>query len=310
MRTIVFITIALFTVAISHADVVEEILAKVGDQIITKTDYDNQANRLHDVLAHQMQGDQLEKEYAEQKKNLLNFMIDNMLLEQKAKELNISVDDEVNAAIQRLRKDNNLDDDQAFLQALKQEGTSLPELKSEFRKRVIQQKVLWNYVQGKVNITEDEIKTYYQQHKNEMVSAASTVINRYSIDGADKATSKTEADAAVAALRAGKQLDPTEYPNVKADDNPTELADEDLNPTFATPIKNTSPGSFTDPIETANGWTILKVVERHEPKPISYDDARGKIYETLLQDRAQKYQKSFMDDLRKHSYVVVNDQTS
>jgi peptidyl-prolyl cis-trans isomerase SurA len=310
MRTIVFIIIALFTAAISHADVVEEILAKVGDQIITKTDYDTQANRLHDVLSHQMQGVQLEKEYSDEKKNLLNFMIDNMLLEQKAKELNISVDEEVNAAIERLKKENNLEDEQAFLQALQKEGTSLPELKSEFRKRVIQQKVLWNYVQGKVNITEDEIKTYYQQHKGEMVSPASTVIIRYSVDGTDKDALKKEADLAVVALRAGKQLDPTEFPDVKADDNPTELADDDLNPTFATPIKNTAPGSFTDPIETANGWSILKVVERHEPKPISYDDARGKIYETLLQERAQKYQKSFMDDLRKHSYVVVNDQTS
>ena len=46
----------------------------------------------------------------------------------------------------------------------------MKELREDFRRRIIQQRILWNYVQGKVNITEDEIKTYYDQHKNELMT--------------------------------------------------------------------------------------------------------------------------------------------
>lgn len=306
MSRIFFFLAAFFAAAFCFADIVEEVVARVGDEIITKTEYDSEAHRMYDVLSRQVQGDDLQKQYEEQKAKLLDFMIDSKLLEQKAKELNVNVDDEVKAAIERLKQENNIPDDQALADALSKEGTTIGDLKSDFRKRVIQQKVLWNYVQGKVNITEDEIKGYYEKHKSEVMSAASTKIRRYIIseDGVDDATLKSVADSVVADLRGGKELKDGDYPHLKIADS-AELSDDELNPKFKEAIQNMKAGSYTDPIQTSNGWSVLKVEDRTEAKPIAYDEARGKIYQILLQERAEKYQKSFLEDLRKHSYVVV-----
>lgn len=307
MSRFLFCAFLLLTATFCIAEVVEEVVAKVGNEIITKSDYDAETARLRDVLSRSgVSGDQLEKQFEQQKKSLLDFMIDNKLLEQRAKELNINVDEEVQAAIERLKQENNIPDDHALEEALTKEGSSLAQLKDDFHKRVIQQKILWNYVQGKVNITEDELKAYYENHKSEVMSPASVKITRFIVsqEGADNATLKTEADSVATDLRAGKELKDGDYPHLKVSDS-ADLEEKDLNPKFVEALKNVAAGSFTDPIETSNGWSILKVESRTESKPVSYEDARGQIYQTILQERADKYQKSFLEDLRKHSYVEI-----
>src|SRR3972149_4248760 len=144
--------------------IVEEIVARVGNEIITKSEYEHQLSRLRDELSRRYQGEELEEQFHQQKDMLLEFMVNQRLLEQRAKEMDITVDEEIQAAIKRLKEENKIEDDAALEAALRKEGSSLSQLREDFRRRIIQQKILWNYVQGKVNITEDEIKNYYQQN--------------------------------------------------------------------------------------------------------------------------------------------------
>src|SRR3990172_4177910 len=163
------ILLALAVSSLQATTIIEEIYESVGNEIITKSDYDQSSQRLYDELSRRFAGEELETKYAAQKKDLLELLIDMKLMDQKARELDISVDDEVNAAIRRLREENGIPDDEALEAALRNEGSSMAQLREDFRRRIIQQRILWNYVQSKVQITEDEIKNYYEQHKSEMV---------------------------------------------------------------------------------------------------------------------------------------------
>jgi peptidyl-prolyl cis-trans isomerase SurA len=311
MRTVFFIFILALAAPIFAANVVEEIVARVGNEIITKSDLEHEQARLYDELGRRYQGSQLEEQYALQKKQLLSFIIDQKLLEQRAAELHLNVDDDVSAAIKRLREESNIPNDQALQEALKQEGSSITELRQDFRRRIIQQRILWNYVQGKVNITEDEIKNYYEQHKNEYMTEPKAKIRRYTVmdENESKDLLKTEADSALAQLRSGKEIDPAVFPHVKADD-PVEYTKADIDPKIAAVLDATKVGEYSEPIEISSGYAILKVEERKEPELIAMEEARGKIYNQLLQSRAEKYQKSFMEDLRKQNYVVINQSSS
>jgi peptidyl-prolyl cis-trans isomerase SurA len=312
MRTVLF-TLLFFAISLPAFSTitVEEIMARVGDDIITRSEYDAAAQRMEEELKRYYKGDDLEKQLTEQRSQLLDFMINQKLLEQKAKELNISVEDDINAAVKRLREENQFPDDQTLDAALRQEGSSMSQLREDFRKRIIQQKILWNYVQGKVNISEDEIKSYYEQHKNEMVTQATTKIKRYSItaDEGDKAALKVEAVSVLEALRGGKQVDSGEFPGLKMEDS-VEVSKTELDPRFSGILDATSVGAYTEPVEITTGWLIIKVEERRESEPIPYEEARAKIYNLLLQQRAEKFQKSFLEDLRKQSYVVIKQTSS
>lgn len=312
MRTILF-TLLLWVMSLPAFStvVVEEIMAQVGDEIITKSDYDAQAARMEEELKRYYKGDDLDKQLAEQRSQLLDFMINQKLLEQRAKELNISVEDDVNAAVKRLRDENQFPDDQALNAALQKEGSSLAQLREDFRKRIVQQKILWNYVQGKVNISEDEIKAYYEEHKNEMVTPATTKIVRFAITetGGDMEALKEESRAVLEALRAGQAATPEQFQHLKIDET-IEVAKEDLDARFSGILDATPVGAYTEPVEIPEGWLIIKIEERKETQPISLEEARGKIYNVLLQERAEKYQKSFLEDLRKQSYVVIHQASS
>lgn len=311
MRKLSFVLVFFFAASLLRAaTVVEEILARVGSDIITKSDFDHEAQRLQSEISHRYQSDQAtaEKMYTEQRSKLLDFMINQKLLEQRAKDLNISVEDDINAAVTRLRNENQFPDDQALDAALKNEGSSLQELREDFRRRIIQQRILWNYVQGKVTITEDQIKAYYEQHKNEMTTEATAKVRRYTItsDNIDKATLREEANKVLVKLRAGEAPAAMDFPELKADDAATEFNESEIDPKLVETIKATQVGAFAEPVEISSGWLILKVEERKETQPISLEDARGRVYNILLQESAEKYQQSFLDDLRKQSYVVIN----
>jgi len=302
--------VVLFCMLIAFAAVaatVEEIAARVGNEIITKSELEKAQNRLHADLSKRMEGEELEKQFAEQKAQILEYLVNQKLLEQKAKELDLNVEEEVNAAVKRLREENNIEDDAALEAALQKEGSSAAQLREDFRKRIIQQRILWNYVQGKVNITEDEIKNYYEQHKSEMMTEPVTKIHRYVITdpSIEKGVLSAEAKSLVNSLRTGKEIKKEDFPHLKESES-TEFAQSEIDPRLAEILNQTPAGSTTDPLETGEGWLVLKVEERKDAKPVSLEEARGKIYNFLLQERAEKYQKSFLEDLRKQSYVVVN----
>ena len=309
MRKLCFVLAScLLTCALNAATVVEEIVARVGSDIITKSDYDHEVQRLHDDIGKRLQGEEAEKMFADQKSRLLDFMINQKLLEQRARDLNISVEDDINAAVARLRQENQLPDDQALDSALRREGSSLQELREDFRRRIIQQRILWNYVQGKVTITEDQIKNYYEQHKGEMMTEPTAKIRRYTLTGedADKDALKAEADGLVAKLRAGEKPAVADFPHMKADETATEFTQTEIDPKLVTTINAIGAGAYSDPIEIPSGWLVLNVEERKEAAPIPLEDARGRIYNVLLQNDAEKYQQSFLEDLRKQSYVVIS----
>ncbi len=289
------------------AATVEEIAARVGNEIITKSDLEKAYARLYSDLSRRVQGEELEKQYAEQKSQILEYLVNQKLLEQRAKELDLNVEDEVNAAVKRLREENKIEDDAALEAALQKEGSSAAQLREDFRRRIIQQRILWNYVQGKVNITEDEIKNYYEQHKSEMMTEPVTKIHRYVITDStvEKGVLGAEAKSLVNSLRNGKEIKKEDFPHLQESES-AEFAQSEIDPRLAEMLDKTAVGSTTDPMEVGEGWLVLKVDERKDSTVVSLEEARGRIYNFLLQERADKYQKSFLEDLRKQSYVVVN----
>ena len=76
---------------------INEIVARVNSDIITKADYDNALRDFKEQLTREMAGKteaQIEAEFARMKPTILDYMIENLLLEQKAKELNLDVEAE------------------------------------------------------------------------------------------------------------------------------------------------------------------------------------------------------------------------
>src|SRR5438046_2126034 len=92
----------------------EEIIARVNNDVITKSDFEKSKESIRKELQKNFTGAEFEKAVAQQEKGLLKTMIDEQLLVQKAIDLNLTADTEVIKYLDKIRKDYNLADMEAL----------------------------------------------------------------------------------------------------------------------------------------------------------------------------------------------------
>jgi peptidyl-prolyl cis-trans isomerase SurA len=97
--------------------------------------------------------------------NILKELIDNEILMQRAEKLGLlATDDEVNSKLTEAKAPYTQEE---FDKQLKQRGLTLEDVKHDIRQQLTIQKVLNKEVGSKVNITDQDITNYYNQHKAE-----------------------------------------------------------------------------------------------------------------------------------------------
>src|SRR5580704_11467945 len=151
--------------------IVEEIVAKCNGDIVTRGDLDHSRKQLIEALRHQgLNGPALEEALQEQEKNLLRDRIDQLLLVQKGKDLNISVDSEIAKRMAAIQKDSGIADPEKFQDWVKEQaGMPFEDFKSDMKNDMMRQRVIRQEVGERVSIKHEEVEKYYNEHKSEFV---------------------------------------------------------------------------------------------------------------------------------------------
>lgn len=128
-------------------ELVNEIVARVNNEIITRSDYMNALRDFRQELTRQMQQQgkgeaEINAEFERLKGTVLDYMIDDILLEQKAKELGIEVEAEVNQQMAEIAKDNGFKNVLEFEAAIKSQGIEPENARASLRKKLQQQYVV------------------------------------------------------------------------------------------------------------------------------------------------------------------------
>jgi parvulin-like peptidyl-prolyl isomerase len=126
-------------------ELVNSIVARVNSDNITLADYNNALRDFREQLVREMSGKpeaQINAEYERMKPTILDYMIENVLLEQKAKELNIDVEAEVNQRMKEIATENGLANVIAFENELKKQGVDPESARAQIRKGLQQQYVV------------------------------------------------------------------------------------------------------------------------------------------------------------------------
>src|SRR5437016_8730746 len=162
-----FITALALTPAVPRAEVIQQILVKVNGEIFTKTDLESrqvsvlrQRNQQLDLKNANDQ--QLKKALDEITPQILVESIDEMLMEQRGKELGYTMsDDQFKNIVENIKKENKLETEEQFQGALKSENLTMADLRRSLERSMIIQRVQQNEVMGKVGVTDEEAEAYY-----------------------------------------------------------------------------------------------------------------------------------------------------
>jgi peptidyl-prolyl cis-trans isomerase SurA len=162
LLTTVLVVIAVFpNVGCTNKEAGADVMATVNGRKITRTEvqkyYDNQV------------ADAPQKPSAEQadtlRLNILRELIDNEILMQRAEKLGLlATDEEVNAKLAEIKAPYTQEE---FDKRLKDRQLTLDDFKKDLRRSLTIDKVLNKEVTSKINISDDDITNYYNQHKAE-----------------------------------------------------------------------------------------------------------------------------------------------
>src|SRR5580704_11786079 len=182
-KLLIPIVLAAAAIATPRAEILEQILVKVNGEIFTKTDLETRQ-----VAALRQKGqqidlksdpgnEQLRKALDEVTPQIMVEAVDEMLVVQRGKELGYKMSDEqFKSIVDNIKKENKLESEEQFQNALKAEGMSMADLRRNLERNVIMQRVQQNEVLGKIGVTDEEARAYYQAHMKEFTTSPSTTL--------------------------------------------------------------------------------------------------------------------------------------
>jgi peptidyl-prolyl cis-trans isomerase SurA len=199
---------ALFLVALAslpvfaYAQVVEEIIARVNSQIITRSEFVRSKDQLKDDVKTQDAAN-ADKLYAEREKDVLRDLIDQQLLLEKGKDLGITGDTDLIKRLDQMRKDMKLDSMEDLEKAATSQGISYEDFKQNMRNQIVTQKVIGEEVGSHLSINKEDEQKFYDEHKSELEQPESIKLSEILIAphkaAVDKPASAPDASAVAGA---------------------------------------------------------------------------------------------------------------
>lgn len=299
--------------------VVEQIIARVNNDIITLSDYRKAEGSLHQEAQQDCQGCSEAKitELVEgEKKNLLRDLIDQSLLVQRGKDLDINVDTDVIKRLDMIRQQNNLPSMDALEKGVESQGENWEDYKLQMKNSILTQRVIQQEVGSTIKIGNDDVQKYYEAHKSEFVKPEEVDLSAIFFSTENKSPQevtaiKAKAETLVTRLKAGEDFGAlarrfSEGPSANQGGELGEFKRGEMTPDIEKIVFDLKKGDSTDVLAAPNGLQILHVNQRFESglQPLAKvdEDIENELYQSKIPEALRKYETQ----LRKDSYVVVN----
>jgi parvulin-like peptidyl-prolyl isomerase len=301
--------------------VVEEIAAKVNGDIVTRGELDEQRKDLEMFLRQErhLKGVELTEAEEEQSKNFLREKIDQLLMVQKAKDLNISVDSEVAKRLAEMQVMAKIADTDKFHDYVRDNsGIPFEEYKQKMTNELLQRRLVGQEIGARIAVPEPELRKYYDAHKDQYMRKAQVFLSQILISTEGKTPEQAaaaEAKAKDVAARGRKGEKFTDLVSAYSDDQETAKGGGVLPPRekgmSLQPIEEFAfkekKGSVSDPIKIAAGFVILRIDERYEAGQASFDEVKELIQETVVQPQIESKVRAYLTRLREDAFLEIKD---
>ena len=322
---------ALLLSSLSPADtVVEEIIARVNNEIVTHTEYIRSRDQLKQEIQQQDPAN-ADRIFAEKQRDVLRDLIDQQLLLQKGKDLGITGDTELIKRLDEMRKQMNLETMEDLEKAAEAQGASYEDFKQTMRNQIITQRVIGQEVGSKLAMNKEDEKKFYEQHRAEMEHPEQVRLSEIliapktpakpaaSTDAKPEPPSEAETEAALAAAKAKAEdlLDQihkgAKFEDLakKHSDGPSAKDGGDLSyfkrgtmpKELDDKVFALKTGEVSDVIRTKQGYAILLAAEHQMAGIPSLKEVEPRIQDALYMEKLQPALRAYLTTLREQAYI-------
>jgi peptidyl-prolyl cis-trans isomerase SurA len=291
---------------------VEEIIARVNNQIITKSDYERAQRELDQEM--RQRGSTMQ-EISDAHRDLLRNLIDQQLWLAKGKELGITGETELINRLNEIRKQYNLATMEDLEKAAKDQGVSFEDFKANIRNQIVTQQVMRDQVGRKITPTPGELQRYFEAHKQEYAQPESVKLGEILIPtGSDDpqklAEAKAKADDIEARLKAGADFSQLARSSSEGTTAATggELGTYkkgQLGEPFESKTFGLKTGDITEPIRTKQGYVILKVLDHIQGGTPQYKDVENDVEQNYFEAKAGPAMRQYLAQMRDEAAIYI-----
>ena len=312
-RTPVFALVGLAAIlSLAAGQVVEEIVAVVNEDIITLSQYKEQYDSTVQQMRAALQGEEFDKQLAMLKKEMLNMMITDLLLMQQAKEKDLNVGEQLKAAVENIKKENNIASDDDLKRGLQQQGMDYDQWLKQLEDNMLKQGVIYSEVDRSIVLDDSEIVGYYKLHPQEFTEPEEYKIRAVYLSTEENAPEALEEKK----KEIGDKIEAGELFNVLAkeySDGPAKESEGDLgtfkkgelDKALELAVSKIKAGETSGWIETKNGWYLLKLEEKKDSRLMTFEEVRKNVEERLYAQKKEKKLDEFLKVLREKSYIKI-----
>jgi len=302
--------------------VIEEIVARVNDQIITRTVYNHSRDQLKQEIQQQDVANP-DKTFAERDKDVLRDLIDRQLLLEKGKDLGITAETDLIKRLDEMRKQMKLGSMEELEKAAEAQGFNYEDFKQNMKEQIITQQVIGREVGSHMALSKDDERKFYEEHKedlrqpeqirlSEILVPVANPNNSTTEDPEAAAAAKVKAEGLLAEIRKGAKFEDVAKKNSAG---PTATQGGDLGyfkrGTLAKVLEDQTfamkPGEVSDVTPTKQGFVILQVVEHQEAGIPPFKDVEAKVQDAMYMQKLQPALRAYLEKLRTEAYIDVKE---
>ena len=303
----------------ANTKTVEEIIARVNNEIITRSDLDKARIAAEEDAKQECQGkctpEQLREDIEDRQKNTLRDLIDQSLLVQRGKDMGVNVEPEVIKRLDQVRQQNKIDSMEDLEKAVTAQGSNWEDFKNNIRNGLLTQRVISNEVGSHITIGKDEVEKYYNEHKKEFVRPEQVALREIEVNTERKKDEelpelKKKAETALKRVKDGEDFG--EIAKRFSDSSTAKQGGflgvykrGELSKELEDIVFKMKKNELTDVMDTKQGYLILQVLERYEAGEQPLKKVENEIMDHLYSQRMEPAMRQYLKTLREQSYVVI-----
>jgi peptidyl-prolyl cis-trans isomerase SurA len=309
-------------VAAPQAQILEQILVKVNGDIITKTDLETRQiaalRQMPNVQNMRPDSDELRQAVAQITPEVIVDAVDELVLVQRGRELGYTLgNDQFASIIENIRKENKLESDEQFQEALRQEGLSMADLRRQLERQMLITRVQQAEVLGRIGVTDEEARTYWAANRasfttppqitlREILVTVPTTPQGINVGADDDAKAKAEE-----ARRRAMEGEPFARLAAELSDAPSKangglvgpLSRNDLAEPLQRALDGMQPGDVSDVLRIARGYLVLRLETSEGETVKAFEEAKEEISERIFQQKQRAEFGRYLARLRSQAII-------
>lgn len=318
-KTIIAIALVLAATTASAAQLLEGIVVRVGDRIVTRTQYERRlrdAFREIDATAPAEQRTALKNEA---RKNLVNELVSELLLRDRADRLGITVTEaELKSAIGRMKQQYGITSDEQFEESLRSSGMTREDMEARLRESLMTSKVFQRELRSRAELSDAELRERYNREKETYRLPERAHLREIVILKPEDASRVEEARTRANEVAAAARKPGTDFGNLASTMSEAstkdkqgdlgEVAKGDLVGDIDKAVFNAGAGTVLGPIETRAAWHIIKVERRLPSEVPAFESIKDRLRREADEDAFQRDYRAYIESLRKDAFIQINEQ--